>query len=206
MAVAQNRLTVGDEDELHGKVEERPQGLAQLVPRRARPEVAKPGVRAEPHAAFPVAEQTIAGDERAGAGKPDHRLARPRDPERVDPFRERGPPAHPRRVEALHHLVAAAPVPADRGKDGDRLAVGAGERAERLPELGRDERVDQQERVRGRVGNRADLFGPVGRAPRLRGRLPLGVARRPAPQSGTQLLESGYFVSSGGFWTLCSVA
>jgi len=95
---------------------------------------------------------------------------------------------------------------ANRRVDDDRLSVPLDPRLERPPELVRDERVDEEERVRRLVGDRADIGRPVGRVSWLLRRTPLRVPRGPAEQAGTKLRELGYRVSSGGFWTLCSVA
>ena len=74
------------------------------------------------------------------------------------------------------------------------------------PELLRDERVDEDERVGSLVRDRPDALGPVGGAVGRGAGHPLRMRRFPAPEARRELREPRYRWSSGGFWTLCSVA
>jgi hypothetical protein len=206
VGVLTHRLAVRNEHHFDRKLEQRAESSSQLVKRQAGHEIAKPGLGTKAKPARIVPEEPVAGNENARPGKPDHRLARPPDPDRLCAFRQAGLPSHVSGAEAFQHVVAASPVPADRREDDNRLPVPGDEVFEWGPEVTRDERIDEEERIRGLVRNTSDLLGPVSRAFGLRSCAPVRMPGSPAPKARTKLLERCYRVSSGGFWTLCSVA
>ena len=61
MGAVEHRLTVGDEHDLDGEVEERPEGRAEAVAAHSARQVAEPGVGTETEAAGVVAEEPVAG-------------------------------------------------------------------------------------------------------------------------------------------------
>ena len=180
--------------------------MAQLVGAQARLQVAEPSRRAHPEAASIVPEEPVARNESPGAREPHHGLPRAPDGHRLDALGKRRLGAGSRRVEAPHDLVPAAAVEADRRQDANRPAVGSHPFLERGPELVGDERVDEDERVGSLVRDRPDALGPVGGTVGRSTRCPLRMWRFPAPEPRRELREPRYCWSSGGFWTLCSVA
>jgi hypothetical protein len=178
----QHGLTVRDEHQFDGQVEQRLQADTQVV-LGVTAEVPKPRLRTHPQSRRAVAEDAVAGNERAMLRQPVDRLARACDLERRHVLRHRG-----RRVVAPHHLVAAALVKLDRDQDCYVLLV-LPKRVE-CGELAVDhQRIDEHERVARVVGDTTDLRRPVGRAVHLLRRFPLGMCRRPAPQARCDLLQ-----------------
>lgn len=79
-------MAVRDEHELDRKVEKLlAQGFPQLVVSQAGLQISQPTGRAEAQAALVLPEEAVAGDERRELRKPDHGLARARNPNRLDP-------------------------------------------------------------------------------------------------------------------------
>ena len=186
---------MGDEHHLHGQVEQRPQSLPELRPAHPAGEVAEPRVGTESQAARVGAEQPVAGDERAPHGEPDHRFPGALDRHRLDALGQ-GPARTGRGcVVARRELLPAAPVELERRQDRDAAAVAADERVEGIAQvlaIVRDERVDEHERVRGLVGDTADVRAPVGRALRIGIRVGIGMAGRPAVESRGELEETDH--------------
>ena len=196
-----------DEDELDRKVEKLlPKGFPQLAVRETGLQIAQPAGWAEAEAAHVVSEQPVTGDERAQLREPDHRLSGAGDPDRLDACGQIGAAADGSRAEAALHVVSATTMEPDRRVDDHGPPMASPHVVERLPEIISDERIDQEECVRGGVGHRTDELGPVGRAPRRRPGAPLRMRRLPAPEAGAEFFETGYRSSSGGFWTSFSVA
>jgi hypothetical protein len=198
---------VRDEHELDGKVEKLlPKGFPELVERETGLQIAEPAGWTEAEAALVGSEQPVARDERARLREPDHRLSGSGDPDRLDGCGQIRAAADGSRPEAALHLVSATPMEPDRRVDDDGLPMPPPHVVERLPEVIRDERIDEKECIWRRVGNRPDELAPVGRAPRRCPGPPLRMRRLPAPEAGAELFETGYRSSSGGFWTSFSVA
>jgi hypothetical protein len=79
-------------------------------------------------------------------------------------------------------------VPADGGEDRDRRPP-FGERVERAVVDVAHERIDEDERLLGGVGDAADLRSPVGGIVLRLPRLPVGMTRRPPPQASRELAK-----------------
>ena len=79
-------------------------------------------------------------------------------------------------------------MPADRGQDRD-VSLRLDELVERLVVAVTDERIDENERVLGGVGDAADVLIPVRGIVHLLRRLPIRMRCRPAPQARCDLLQ-----------------
>ena len=77
----QDRLSVGDQDELDRQLEQRPEGLAQ----DSRRVPLEPRVRADDETSLPLPEERVPGYERPVLGQPVDRLTDLRERKRDDP-------------------------------------------------------------------------------------------------------------------------
>ena len=121
-------------------------------------------------------------------GKPEDRLVEVDGGVGLDAAREA--PADLAAV-ALGDRVRAAGVPLDGQQDAHRLRDALDVAVEGAPEpllvLGRDERIDEDDRLRRLVVDAADLLLPALRATVIR--RPVGMEAGPAPQPRRQFLH-----------------